>query len=506
MSIAGISHGKASRWVAAMLDRYRWVFFGLLAGLYIAGFNGKWLAEPDSALYLTLGRNLSLGRGYTYHGVPHELAYPGLPVALAGVFRCFGKHAIAAADGLMILCGLAAIACTYRLILLAYDRATGVVVAMGLGISHEFYRYCYEIMTDVPFCMGVFAFLAGYQGVCHAKPSGKGAGWWDWALLGGGLVVLMSTRPTMWGLVAAWMAAMVWTVVRGGAGRKPACIMLGVALVAGAAFFALEEPSSGGHIGDYERHAVGMVTNPVEEHLGREALSNVKDLIGQTAARSIFGMPLGRWWLNAIFAGIPLVVGLALIRKELLWGLWVAMTLAMMIVLMSHDRYLLQIMPLLLLAWWKVIYWVNQRVVGLAGEVIFVILLLLGTALNIGKIGEAIRDQHRRPFMAHYKDGELIGYEAMARQISANAEMQEVVISPPKLSRILTFWSDRRVVEEGEADGLTPGGRILVVIDPANGEYLNWLRSQDVIMDVKPLASIARNGKPPLELVAGKLK
>src|SRR5689334_3360797 len=62
--------------ILAFVDvRRRWLLIGVLA-LYLLGFNGQWRLEPDSALYLTIGRNLAEGRGYTYHGVSHHLAYP----------------------------------------------------------------------------------------------------------------------------------------------------------------------------------------------------------------------------------------------------------------------------------------------------------------------------------------------------------------------------------------------------------------------------------------------
>ena len=57
-----------------MLDRYRWFVLGLIAVIYLAGFNGQWHVGADSALYVSLGRNLATGEGYTYQGEPHTFA------------------------------------------------------------------------------------------------------------------------------------------------------------------------------------------------------------------------------------------------------------------------------------------------------------------------------------------------------------------------------------------------------------------------------------------------
>ena len=60
----------------------RWLFAGLVS-IYVAGFNGLWRMQPDAALYLSLGRNLVEGKGYTYLGQPHHLVYPGWPWLIA---------------------------------------------------------------------------------------------------------------------------------------------------------------------------------------------------------------------------------------------------------------------------------------------------------------------------------------------------------------------------------------------------------------------------------------
>src|SRR5687768_2078575 len=76
--------------VLTFVDRHRVKLFILMGLLYLAGFNGQWRPEPDSGLYLTIGRNLASGEGYTYHGHSHRLVFPGLPLIFAGLFRVFG--------------------------------------------------------------------------------------------------------------------------------------------------------------------------------------------------------------------------------------------------------------------------------------------------------------------------------------------------------------------------------------------------------------------------------
>ena len=53
----------------------------ILAAAYAACQNGQWIpGGSDDAYYLTIGRNLLLGRGYVWDGAPVTVSPPGLPM------------------------------------------------------------------------------------------------------------------------------------------------------------------------------------------------------------------------------------------------------------------------------------------------------------------------------------------------------------------------------------------------------------------------------------------
>jgi hypothetical protein len=56
-----------------------------------------------------------------------------------------------------------------------------------------------------------------------------------------------------------------------------------------------------------------------------------------------------------------------LFRRRLLWGIWVAVTLLMMLLTVVHVRYFLQVLPVLLYACWLAVVWVHRRAGGTAG-------------------------------------------------------------------------------------------------------------------------------------------
>jgi hypothetical protein len=69
-------------------------------------------------------------------------------------------------------------------------------MTVALALSRTFYRYCFELLSDVPFLVGVMAFLVGYEAIFFRRydrdvrdgtpdPAAKPSAW-DWALLFGG--------------------------------------------------------------------------------------------------------------------------------------------------------------------------------------------------------------------------------------------------------------------------------------------------------------------------------
>jgi hypothetical protein len=467
------------------LDGRRWTVFAIIAAAYLLGFNGQWQIEPDGGLYLTLGRNLALGHGYTFRGVPHSMVYPGLPYALAGLYAVFGRHVIFAADVFILLCAVAALALTYRLVLLAYDRPTAVVVTLGVALAHEFFRYAGEILTDMPFLAGVMALLAAHEAIFIAR-RGK---WWDWLILIAGLIVVVSTRPTMIGLLAAWIAALLWcAVVR--RNLVAADVFLAVCIVATIAFYRLDS----GQFGFYQRYAIDQLSRDASAN-SHAVIANARDLFGLTAARATFGMPLGTW-CNAIFGSIVMFCGIALFRKRLLWGLWTTLTILMMLLLISNDRYLLQILPLLVLGWWRFIRAINLRLSLSIGNWLFAILLVIGMAPNIIQVIGVVIRQHEHPFLGNYRDGKYQPFAPMAERLPQYTTELDVIVCPLKLSRVMTFLSGRNVYEQNEPIH-APSGHLLVITDPADVDYSRWLQTAGIMTDGPPLVSIARTDYQP---------
>lgn len=476
-----------SDWVLALADRHRHKLFIALIGIYLLGFNGQWRIEPDSALYLTVGRNLAEGRGYTYNGELHHLAFPGLPLLFAGIFRLFHTENLLPALIVMPLIGAATLALTYRLFLIHAGRPTAVLITFGLGISRLFYRYCFELLSDLPFLFGVMAFLVGYEAVFHSRPAEPGekkspfrARWFDWVLLFGGLGITIAMRPSMWALLIAIVLALAWSMVRGPVRWPP--ILIGLTVVAAAALFWRYDPRHGGSasMGEYE----DGLFNVTFAHLGamfqRMAGDYIPKLFEKTLSQALFGARLGPGFSELAGAAV-VVVSATMLRNRPLWFLWVAMTFVIMLVAIEPlDRYFLEVLPLLVFAWWQGIRWLNLRLAGLKAarlrvsqewaNRIFIGLFILGGTTNLMRTGEFIVEQRRRPFLSLYKDGRYASQKQVARLLREHVGEGEWVLASPRFARILTFFSRRNVVGPLAQVPLDPGAGNVYVLEPLDDD------------------------------------
>lgn len=486
-----------------LLDRWRIIVFLGIAAAYLLGFNGQWLVEPDGGLYLNLARSLALGRGYTYGGLRHDTVYPGFPVALAGLYRLFPSHIIFAADVFILACAVATLALVYRLILLAYDRPTAVLVTLGVGLSHEFFQYSFEILTDIPFLMGVMAVLAGHEAVFGPRAKPK---WWDWALLVAGAIVAISTRPTMMALLAAWMVALLYAAIFQKNWKAGVAIVLGAGIVGAFLIFDPRRAAGHGIAGGYEEYAI---TELSQVHvLWLNARENIRALLDPILAKTAFGMRLWPAWVSALAGIIAAAAAVAVIAKRLLWGLWVILTLAMVVLFVSNDRYLLPIVPMIVLGWWNLVRAINRRWPDRFGNAMAAFCLTVSMAPNIAQVCGVIYRQRASPFLVDYKGGKYEAFNRIAPDVARETEPDDLVLCPPKSARMIAFLADRMCFEENES--YPAAVHLFVIVDPADGEYVRWLSEEHIQPDGPVLASVARRGGQPAiyltraRIIAGK--
>ena len=504
-----------------------------ILAIYLAGFNAQWRLEPDSALYLCVGKNLADGRGYTFQGKPHRLAYPGLPVLFAATFKATSafNHGRSLVPELviMLLMGMATLGLTYRLFLLSCGRPTAVIITAGVAMSRVFYRYNFELLSDLPFLLGVMSFLVGYEAVFHRRSAGPASAgdepvsrwrWFDWLLLVAGLFVAIAMRPAMWALVFAVIAAPAWSLLRiGKRSLRWGQLLICLAVIGAVTVFYIRDPR---HAERHPGEPAGTGYAEEDEMLNlrgdklvamaRRAEAHVPQLV-DAVTKATFGMQLP-WGSEWVLGTTMALLGMGLLFHRPLWGMLVIMTVLMVLLVKPLDRYFLPIAPLLVFAWWRFCVWVNRSLPSRWGNKVFALLFILGAFTNGAKVFGFMFEQRASPFLMTYKEGRYASTAEAAKMIAAHTPPSGAADSPrttwvlvgPKLARIVTFLSGRYAIEPDEHRYLDPDRQPLFDLEPSRPldppshdqrEQLDvhsgvkkWLADHHLELDATPIATV----------------
>ena len=406
---AGVVVVRAARPAAdrllALADRYRWWLYGVTLLFYAAAFNGQWRVQPDAALYLSIGRNLAEGHGYTYLGQTNRLALPGWPLMIAAVFKVFGTGSLVPVHAVLLLVAAGTLAATYRLVRLRAGRPTAVVVTFGTGLTKSFFVYALELWTDLPFAMAAMAVLAGYEGVFGGPPERRSR-WYDWALLVGGLGTALAVRPTGWPLLLAVVLSLAFDAARGRLRWGTLVAVAAVGVTVAAACVALDPRRGGGEAfgGTYEQYLLHRLAGGGTA-FDRPFAAKVYGLFTRAASDVLFQVRFGDA-ANSVLSGVVLLLGFGLFRARVPWGLWFTLLLTTVLLLVQEtlDRYFLPVLPLLVYAWWSSLAWADRRAAGTrwrwATDGLVLVVLGFGFGANVSKLGGLVGQQRARPASA----------------------------------------------------------------------------------------------------------
>ncbi len=483
----------AARGLLGFYDAHRRAMLAIVAALYVAGFNGQWRLEPDSALYLSLGRNLARGLGYTYLGEVHTLAYPGWPWALAGMFRAFGENRLWPEHLFMLACGLGALAMFHRLMLYVAGRPTAVLLTCIAGTTETVFRYAFEMRNDTPFFLGVMAFLAGYEAM--RTPTDGAASrwrWWDAALLIGGMALALAMRPAVAALIGAVGVAAVWQVIRRPGGWWRPAVAIAVVVAVALVFHRLDPRRAGGdEMGQYEESMVDAATTQLGAMVRTAATTNLWRLLNAEIARSTFGTKLVWWPINVIGSLAVIAAGVWLFRVRVIWGAFFALTLVMVaLVPRPEGRYLLPVMPLVAYGWWLMCQAVGRAIGGRAGQRVFVAMVALWVLPNVARVAWVVAEQRSLPFLVHYRDGDYAAMPRLSAAIAANVDDGAAVAAPLRTGRVLAYLSDRTVVDGPAIARFDGPGRRWWVVLPEKEDFVRGLIERDGLRSGSPSASV----------------
>lgn len=402
----------------------------------------------DSALYMSLGRNLAEGAGYTHEGTLNRLIFPGLPWLLSGIMGVTGSQSHIWPTLIMLSLGFIALALTYRLFTLHIDRATAVCVTCLTGMAYTFYQYPFEILSDMPFCVGVLAVLAGYEGLVqrHESPArSRLCLTSDGLILAVGLLMVVVTRPTMWVMSTALLVTSLWCLAVG----RDRLIHVAIVVVMSVCVvgFWLFDPRrsvgspGAGDLPGYERWALAQL-NHLDMLCHTILTQHLPKFFEPHFAEAVFGMELGPG-LNTIAGVVILMLGIHLGRYRLLWGVWFGLMVLTMLIAEPAVRYTVPLIPLIAFAWWQAIIQLARRLSLPRANQVTLLLIALWCVPNVIRTVDFILDQRQTPFIESYKKGRYAPLLELGAQLKDKVEDDAIVIA--ECSHELSYLSRRHV-------------------------------------------------------------
>jgi hypothetical protein len=456
-----------------------------VAAFLLCSFNGQWRVGRDSAAYRGLGHQLATTGKYVFrdkqtvatYSDQQDTRYPGMPILLAGIEKAFGRHDAPAVLA-MVAAAIATLVLTYRLMRPAVPAWLAVAVVFGMGVNGRFLEHANEILSDVPFLLGVVLSLYAFDRLQHARRPGPRVV--AAVLLVLGLLLAAAMRPTFWVLALALVATCLWGLIRpihgpytNGPGspaddatnakdRRIACgLTLGLLAVAAVTFLIFVD-LRGRNAAGYEGKLKGRLANV--ERVLNQLPRNVHDVLEETLPESFFGTQLGPGFIpvggkdkvgfSTLGSLVVIGAGVFLVRRNVLWGLLVLLTVGTMGVIGSVPRYFIMILPLLLAGWGLHVAWVAERFRAPgAREIVAIIGLGLVVTPNLLSCLNLVREQrglsHPRQGLKHvgflraYHGGKWAGVHDVAKMVGDNVRPDHQVIGPE--ATVLTFLSDRHV-------------------------------------------------------------
>lgn len=402
-------------------DRRRlwlWLALGLI---YIIGFNGQWRLGPDSAIHVTIAQSLAQGQGFAHPTGLEDTVNPGLAYLTAASFRLFGIDQFYTINALMLLSAAAVLVLTFWVVRLRFDRPTAVLVVTMLGINETFYRYGYQVLTDMPFLLGLMLMLLCIEWL-HRKDTRP---WVAAGLIIVSIAVMAAFRSVVATVIAAGILAAIYRSLKAPGGGLYA---LG-AVVAAGVLWAMRWLTGGVAETRDEGRVLEQVTEtPLADTLHRVFIENGPSLLTENLPEAVFAVDFGT--AVSLPIGVALIViGIALFRVRPLWGALVAVFVAQWLVFITTERYVLVLLPLLALAWWRVGLWTETKLKPTVTRYVLAALLALWFGPNLVRIGAFIVEQRSQPFYNTYDDGKYAALRAVADELALLAEPGDVLIA-----------------------------------------------------------------------------
>ncbi len=436
--------------------------------IYAATLNGYWRYQPDSALYLALGRSLARSGSFTWNFHPHVYVWPGFPALLSVVYAAVGENFLVL-NVLMALLGVGCVLAGRSLYAcLCESNVRAGICIMILGFSGTLLYYSRYILSDVPFTLLVM--LGLYCGLRLTEcENGKS---WRWTAAAAVIAcAAVFVRPHGPALLIALVVG-VW--LRRGAFRRwrsgvaeTAALCLPALLAAGGWLYRcalVKVPRAPTYHGVFlpRLHPSSFLVRLLRK--APELLDGVGNVLAGVDVDELGGLCMS----------LVIILGVArsVRRRQFIPVSFGVIYLGAVLLGNPGRRYLLPVLPLLV--FWLVEgvftigHWLLNRHERLSPTLIRVIgLFALGFLLswNLGRIIDVVWETRRPDFYQSYEKGLVADHMALSEWLCARPAARRRVLV--RDHRLLHYLAEVEAWQEPVRLHRVPPGQALRIVRAA---------------------------------------
>ena len=463
------------------LTKWRFTLFACLGLLYCFGVNGHWRLLPDSTAHFNYALEISGQSNHYFSDLLFGSLQPGLAYMFLGMIGLFGQSFIWGMNLGLLSISLFTLFVSYHFfMLITNDQGKSVFLTFLLGITEHHYLYTFEILTDMPFSLGMILSLYGWQRFKYISPKRI----YSLTILLIGISIMVLFRSVFLIALISLLIATVYELYKNQQKRLLTFIasiaaIVGVSFIAMCYFDLINLPIAN-DIRLFINGLIRILIKPNDSML----FTNCKLLLCEVMPEVITGQDLGD------IAGLPfgltsVYLCLRLFNKEPLWGILFFCFIAQWIFFQTDDRYVLPLIPLVVLAVWFGLQdckWIKNGYRGFSISLTILCMLFISNIIADGKI---IHMQRQHNFYASYKNGVYLDVQTVSRWISQNTPNKSVILCSDRYPMEYSWMGKRSVTNVFPEHVVVDDNYDFFVLLPLNDLNERIIRSRKYVVGDK---------------------
>jgi hypothetical protein len=319
------------------------------------------------------------------------------------------------------------------------------------------------LLTELPFMAGLLILLIGHE----RRVKQYGPIWLAFTLIVTGLTLMTAYRSVGVVVALAYVLAEIIRLSLRSYQRRSGLMVVAIGLAAAVvAWFVFPAV----------RTDTGLFFGAVRGENATTLGTNLWQLLTESINEAILGQDLHP--VVAIPVSLLVIAfGLSLARVRLLWAALVGVFAVQWLVFQPADRYVLPLLPVLLVGVWQLLITLSSRFPKAMRDTAFSTLIILLIGANLVGIVRTIGQQREEIFLAEYRDGQYLPVVEAGRWIDGNLPDDAYLWTTHRIDAVLSWHCRRPVLQD--PNQLAVDAPSLYILGPLDDQRMKGLRQME---------------------------